>query len=125
MTIEKTTSGTPIDFRTRPEEVPQFLSCGHNAHWVIWHSIAQGEPCILCRAEEVERDLVDLIRKERLRLVPLFCSRCREGKNELIKDSMGQYCHRDKPGTYLDDCPARPLHELLETPVAVYLKDED
>jgi hypothetical protein len=44
-----------FDHRTRDEEVPEFLSCGHNAHWKIWHSLAQGKPCLFCRAETAER----------------------------------------------------------------------
>ena len=46
-----------IDHKTRKEEVPEFLPCGHNAHWEIWHSIAKGEQCILCRAEKAELDM--------------------------------------------------------------------
>jgi len=40
--------------RTRPEEVPEFLPCGHNAHWEVWHSLAKGECCVFCRAESAE-----------------------------------------------------------------------
>lgn len=67
----------------------------------------------------------DIIREERLRLVPIFCDLCREGKSELVKGSLGHYSHRNKPGDWLDNCDARPLHELLGTSVAVQLKDED
>jgi hypothetical protein len=56
-----------IDKFTKDEEVPEFLSCGHNAHWQIWHSLAQGEPCILCRAEKAERE-VDRLNHEVSRL---------------------------------------------------------
>lgn len=46
-----------FDLRTRDEEVPEFLACGHNAHWKIWHSLAKGQQCILCRAESAEAEL--------------------------------------------------------------------
>lgn len=59
---EKMNNGQPIDFRTRPEDVPEFLSCGHNAHWVVWHSLAKGEPCILCRAEKAELAVKEMLK---------------------------------------------------------------
>jgi hypothetical protein len=49
-----------FDYRTRDEEVPLFLPCGHNAHWKIWHSLQKGRPCILCRAERAESELRSL-----------------------------------------------------------------
>lgn len=49
-----------FNVRTRDEDVPEFLSCGHNAHWKIWHSLAKGEPCILCRAEKAELQVHEL-----------------------------------------------------------------
>ena len=52
--------------KTRPEEVPQFLPCGHNAHWEVWHSLAKGERCVFCRAESAElrlREATELLRQ--------------------------------------------------------------
>ena len=60
--VEKTHSGRPIDHLTRPEEVPEFLSCGHNAHWVIWYSIQRGEPCLSCRAEKAELAVKEMLK---------------------------------------------------------------
>ena len=59
------------DARTRDEEVPEFLSCGHNAHWKIWHSLAKGEPCILCRAVMAERE-VERLNHEVVRLMNML-----------------------------------------------------
>jgi hypothetical protein len=60
--VEKTHSGQPIDHLTRPQDVPEFLSCGHNAHWVVWHSIQKGEPCIFCRAEKAELAVKEMLK---------------------------------------------------------------
>lgn len=59
---EKTNSGKAYDHMTRPEDVPEFLSCGHNAHWVNWHSIQKGEPCIMCRAEKAELAVKEMLK---------------------------------------------------------------
>lgn len=67
----------------------------------------------------------EIIREERQRLVPMLCGLCSIRKSELVKDAMGNYAHRSKVGAWLEDCRAAALHRLLETAVAVHLKEED
>lgn len=78
-----------FDHRTRDEEVPEFLSCGHNAHWKIWHSLAKGKPCILCRAERAElqkQELSDLITVKNAQAVELMLQigELKEAANDLL-----------------------------------------
>lgn len=85
--------------------------------------------CFKCEADHdpLRNALSDIgmaVLKERLRLVPMLCSHCREGKRELVKECRGSYAHRSKPGDWLDNCGAYVLHELLKTPVAVQLQED-
>lgn len=79
------------------------------------------------RVLEVEPSAPDgaLEREERMRLVPQICERCRHGKGELVRDAMGIYAHRSKPGAILDNCDAHVLHKLLETQVKTYMEDDN
>lgn len=109
---------------TKPEDLAPGECCFvEGSYDTIWARDGDSPP--KKRKIVKQKTEADIVREERLRLVPMLCSFCRDGKDELIKDVRGNYSHRRKPEAWLNECGARVIHNLLGTVVTVHLKDED
>ncbi len=75
--------------------VPDWLPCGHNAHWTMHNSIEKGEPCPLCELNRLNLQIRDY--QAALRKVDKCC-------NCLAYNSKFKALDRGTPEEKCEDC---------------------